>query len=70
LSPRRSARAATDDVRSTILQAAARCIPRHGIRKTTMDDIAREAAMSRPSVYRCFADREDILLALLSSGPS
>ena len=66
MSPRPSAHAATDDVRSTILRAAERCIQRHGIRKTTMDDIAREARMSRPSVYRYFADREDLLLALLS----
>jgi AcrR family transcriptional regulator len=31
-----------------------------------MDDIAREARMSRPTVYRYFTDREDLLLALLS----
>ncbi|GAA0628869.1 hypothetical protein GCM10009547_35670 [Sporichthya brevicatena] len=48
-----------------MLRAAERCIQRHGIRKTTMDDIAREAGISRPSVYRYFADREDLLLALL-----
>jgi len=66
LSPRNSARAATGDVRSTILRAAERCIQRHGIRKTTMDDIARDAHISRPSVYRYFADREELLLALLS----
>jgi AcrR family transcriptional regulator len=62
LPPRHS----TNDVRSAILQAAERCIQRHGIHKTTMDDIAREADMSRPSVYRYFVDREDLLLALLS----
>jgi AcrR family transcriptional regulator len=66
LSPRNSTRAATGDVRSTILRAAERCIQRHGIRKTTMDDIARDAHISRPSVYRYFADREELLLALLS----
>jgi AcrR family transcriptional regulator len=49
-----------------ILRAAERCIQRHGIRKTTMDDIARDAHISRPSVYRYFADREELLLALLS----
>ena len=64
--PRHRAPAATGDARTTILQAAERCIQRHGIRKTTMDDVAREAGMSRPSVYRYFADREDLLLALLS----
>jgi AcrR family transcriptional regulator len=67
LSPRHSTRAAKgDDVRSTILQAAERCIQRYGIRKTTVDDIAREADMSRPSVYRYFVDREGLFLALLS----
>lgn len=48
------------------MRAAERCIQRHGIRKTTMDDIAREAGISRPSVYRYFADREDLLLALMN----
>jgi AcrR family transcriptional regulator len=50
--------------RRSVLQAAEVCIKRHGIRKTTMDDIAREAGMSRPSIYRFFADREELLLAL------
>lgn len=31
-----------------------------------MDDIAREAGISRPSVYRYFHDREDLLLALMA----
>jgi AcrR family transcriptional regulator len=65
-SPRQRARPASVDVRSMILRAAERCVQRHGIRKTTMDDIARDARISRPSVYRYFADREDLLLALMS----
>ncbi|MBA0126758.1 helix-turn-helix transcriptional regulator [Haloechinothrix sp. YIM 98757] len=48
------------------MRAAERCIDRHGIRKTTMDDIAREAGISRPSVYRYFQDREDLLIALMA----
>lgn len=47
-----------------MLRAAERCIQRLGIRKTTMNDIAREARMSRPSIYRFFADREQLLYAL------
>jgi AcrR family transcriptional regulator len=47
-----------------VMRAAERCIQRHGIRKTTMDDIAREAGISRPSIYRFFADREELLVAL------
>jgi AcrR family transcriptional regulator len=46
------------------MRAAERCIQRYGIRKTTMDDIAREAGISRPSIYRFFVDREALLLAL------
>ncbi len=57
----------TADVpRDRVLSAAERCIERHGIRKTTMEDIALEAGMSRPSVYRYFSDRDDLLVALIS----
>lgn len=64
----RSGKAATPgEARLTVLAAAERCIQRHGISKTTMDDIAREAGMSRPSVYRYFSDREELLLALTAA---
>jgi AcrR family transcriptional regulator len=55
-----------DDARERILAAAERCIDRHGIRKTTMDDVASEVGLSRPSVYRYFADRDDLLLELIT----
>jgi len=56
--------ASTDDARERILTAAERCIDRHGIRKTTIDDIASEVGLSRPSVYRYFVDRDDLLIEL------
>lgn len=56
----------THGARERILAAAERCIGRHGIRKTTMDDIASEVGLSRPSVYRYFADRDDLIIELLS----
>src|ERR1700747_3093342 len=56
----------TDDARERILAAAERCIGRHGIRKTTMDDVACEVGLSRPGVYRCFADRDDLLIELIT----
>jgi AcrR family transcriptional regulator len=56
----------TGDARERILAAAERCIDRHGIRKTTMDDVACEVGLSRPSVYRYFADRDDLLIELIS----
>jgi AcrR family transcriptional regulator len=58
--------ASTDDARERILAAAERCIERHGIRKTTMDDVASEVGLSRPSVYRYFADRDDLLIELIT----
>jgi AcrR family transcriptional regulator len=61
-----TAPADTDDVRERILAAAERCIDRHGIRKTTMDDIASELGLSRPNVYRYFADRDDLLIELIT----
>ena len=61
-----TAPASTDDARERILAAAERCIDRHGIRKTTMDDIASEVGLSRPSVYRYFADRDDLLIELIT----
>jgi AcrR family transcriptional regulator len=61
-----TATAGTDDARERILAAAERCIDRHGIRKTTMDDIASEVGLSRPSVYRYFADRDDLLIELIT----
>jgi len=56
----------TDDARERILAAAERCIDRHGIRKTTMDDVACEVGLSRPSVYRYFADRDELLIELIT----
>jgi AcrR family transcriptional regulator len=69
--PRRSpnqpaAATSTVDARERILAAAERCIDRHGIRKTTMDDVACEVGLSRPSVYRYFADRDDLLIELIT----
>ena len=61
-----TAAASTDDARERILAAAERCIDRHGIRKTTMDDVASEVGLSRPSVYRYFADRDDLLVELIT----
>jgi AcrR family transcriptional regulator len=61
-----TAAASTVDARERILAAAERCIERHGIRKTTMDDVASEVGLSRPSVYRYFADRDDLLVELIT----
>ncbi|QTI70898.1 TetR/AcrR family transcriptional regulator [Gordonia polyisoprenivorans] len=47
----------------TILGAAEMCFERFGITKTTMEDVARAAKMSRATVYRHFSDRESLIMA-------
>ena len=42
-----------------ILAAAYECFARHGLRKTTMDDIAAAAGMSRPAVYQYIRNKQD-----------
>ncbi|MFI5837429.1 TetR/AcrR family transcriptional regulator [Micromonospora sp. NPDC051300] len=43
----------------TILTAAYACFTRHGMRRTTMDDIAAAAGMSRPAVYQYVRNKDD-----------
>ncbi len=40
-------------------------IARYGVSKTTMDDIGKQAGVSRPTVYRYFGDRDSLLGALI-----
>lgn len=47
-----------------ILGAAEACFIRNGFHRTTMQDIAREAAMSAGNIYRYFASKEDVVLGL------
>lgn len=49
--------------RERLLHAAYACVARYGLGKTTMDDVAREAGMSRATVYRHFPGGRDELLS-------
>ncbi len=49
----------SDDRVERILDAAYECFTRHGIRRTTMDDIAAAAEMSRPAVYQYVRNKDD-----------
>ncbi|MFI1566719.1 TetR/AcrR family transcriptional regulator [Streptomyces sp. NPDC020490] len=48
-----------DERLEQILDAAYACFTRHGVRRTTMDDIAREAGISRPAVYQYVRSKDD-----------
>lgn len=43
----------------SILRAAYTCFTRHGVARTTMEDLARAADMSRPAVYQYVRNKED-----------
>jgi AcrR family transcriptional regulator len=49
-------------VRERILEAAYACVARYGMGKTTVEDAAREARLSRATVYRYFPGGKDQLL--------
>jgi AcrR family transcriptional regulator len=49
--------------RVRIVDAALRCIGAQGLQKTTADDIAREAGISRATLYRTFPGGKDVLVA-------
>jgi AcrR family transcriptional regulator len=51
--------------RDQILKAAESCFEYYGFRKTTVDDIAKSAGISRTTVYRFFRDRDALLSALI-----
>ena len=49
----------------TILDAARRCFARKGVHGTTMSEIAAQAGVSRTTLYRSYAGRDHVALALL-----
>ncbi len=51
--------------RQDLLSAAARRFIAVGIRKTTMEDIAREARAGKATLYRYFANKDAVIDALL-----
>jgi AcrR family transcriptional regulator len=53
-------------VEDRILDAAAECVLAFGVDRVTLAEIARRAAVSRPTVYRRFPDTRSILAALLT----
>ncbi len=55
------------EVRERILQATFDCVARWGLSKTTLEDAAREADVSRATVYRYFpGGREELIEAVVS----
>lgn len=55
----------TDPQRERLLDAAEACLERYGLSKTTVEDVAREAGLSRATVYRQVGSR-DALVTLVA----
>jgi AcrR family transcriptional regulator len=55
-------RAPADSPPARVLVATIACIGRWGLAKTTLDDIAREAGVSRATVYRLFPGGKDTVV--------
>lgn len=50
-----------------ILAAATTCFAKRGFHQTSMDDIAREAGISAGLIYRHFASKDDLIVALVEA---
>lgn len=52
---------ADDEANAGLLDAASELFSRHGIQRTTMDDVARRAGLSRITVYRRVSSKEALV---------
>lgn len=52
---RQTAEPSADGIEQRAIAAVLTCVSRHGLGKTTIDDVAREAGCSRATLYRYFA---------------
>lgn len=63
---RSDAPSSVDDARNRLVDAAEACFTRFGVAKTTLEDIASEAGVSRATVYRYFeGGRDEIILGVV-----
>ncbi|MDN5852634.1 MAG: TetR/AcrR family transcriptional regulator [Actinomycetia bacterium] len=51
---------------AAILDAARSCVLDYGVRKTTLAEVARRAGVSRPTVYRRWADTDSLIAELIT----
>ena len=50
--------------RAAILDAALRVFGQYGFRRTSMDDIAREAGIGKGTIYLSFTSKDEVFQAL------
>lgn len=52
-----------DEARRRIIEATARCVDRHGARKTGLTDVAEDLGVTRATVYRYYRSVEELMKA-------
>src|SRR5271154_1178051 len=55
-----------DPMRERILRATFKVLCRHGYGKLNLSDVAAQAGISRPTLYKFFSSKEDLLSAFSS----
>src|SRR4051794_3759689 len=55
------------EVTAKVVEGALRAIARFGLTKLTVDDVAREAGISRATLYRYFEGRGAVLAAVVEA---
>ena len=56
----------SNGLRTKLIDSAYQCFDRFGVKKTSMEDIAKQAGVSRQSVYRPFSSKQEILESICS----
>lgn len=54
-----------DGIERRAVDALLACVARHGLGKTTLDDVAREAGCSRATLYRYFSGKRQLVRLML-----
>jgi AcrR family transcriptional regulator len=55
-----------DATRVKLMEGATACFYRYGVAKTTIDDVATQVRLSRRTVYRYFANKNELFLAVIN----
>ena len=55
----------SDEIRERIIDGAREACGRWGVARTRMDDIARQTGISRSNLYNYFANKEDLINAVM-----
>jgi AcrR family transcriptional regulator len=56
-----------EEAKARLGEAALECVKRIGYEKTTMSDIAKEAGAARPTLYKYFKSKEDVIFAAIDA---